>query len=180
MEDTLITLYCLVDDFCKAFSPFWKKHCLGNQINRRCRNTQMSTSEIMTIVIHFHQSGYRPFKQYYLCHVQRHLKSYFSPLVSDQRMVALMKRILLHLSVFLHTLTGEKTGIYFVDSTPIKVCHIKRAKQNRIFRSLASKSKSSVEWFFGFKLHLVINNKGELMAFKLTASTMDDRHPVLE
>ena len=79
---------------------------------------------------------------------------------------------------FIQTLSGEKTGIYFVDSMIMKVCHIKREKQHRVFSDLAKKSKSTISWFFGFKLHLFINDKGEIMAFKLTAANVDDREPV--
>ncbi len=72
----------------------------------------------------------------------------------------------------------QKTGIYFVDSTLLKACHIKREKQNKVFAGIAKKSKSTMGWFFGFKLHIVINDKGELMAFKITKGNVDDREPV--
>ena len=78
----------------------------------------------------------------------------------------------------MQSLTGEQTGIYFVDSTLIKACHIKREKQNRVFKGIAQKGKSTTGWFLGFKLHLVINDKGEIMAFKLTRGNVDDRKPV--
>ena len=82
------------------------------------------------------------------------------------------------LCFFLQCFSGEKTGIYFINSTPIKVCHIKREKQHRVFKGLAQKAKSTIGWFFGFKLHLVINDKGELMAFQITTANVDDRKPV--
>ena len=78
----------------------------------------------------------------------------------------------------MQSLTGEQTGVYFVDSTLIKACHIKREKHNRVFKGMTSKGKSTTGWFFGFKLHLVINDKGEIMAFKLTRGNVDDRKPV--
>ena len=65
-----------------------------------------------------------------------------------------------------------------MDSTLIKVCHIKREKQNKVFKGLAQKGKSTIGWFYGFKLHLVINDKGELIVFKLTAGNVDGRTPV--
>lgn len=178
MEDTLIILFTLVDDFSKEFIPEWEKHLLTQGLIKRRRSCQLSPSEIMTIYIHFHQSHYRDFKNYYTGYVCQYLKHLFPGLVSYNRFVALIKTILVPLCFFLQSFTGEKTGIYFVDSTPIKVCHIKRERQHKVFKGLAEKSKSTIGWFFGFKLHLVINDKGELMAFKLTTGNTDDRKPV--
>lgn len=180
MEDMLILLYCIVDDFCKEFLPEWQKHLITQGVKKRQRESQLSASEIMAIYIHFHQSHYRNFKNYYLYYVCTHLKPLFPELVSYPRFVSLMKSVLVPLCSFVQTLSGEKTGIYFVDSTLIKVCHIKREKQNRVFKGLAKKGKSTMGWFFGFKLHLVINDKGELMAVKLTVGNMDDRKPVID
>ena len=178
MEDTLITLYCLVDEFCQQFLPEWEKHLLESKLVKRHRQGLLSTSEIMTIYIHFHQSHYRDFKNYYIYHVQKHLIHLFPRLVSYQRFVSLIKSIIVPLCSFLQTLRGEETGIYFVDSTIIASRHIKRERQHKVFEGIATKAKSSLGWFFGFKLHLVINDKGELMAFRLTAGNVDDRKPV--
>lgn len=178
MEDNLTALYCLVDDFYKELSPTWKKIMLQSGAKKRNRAGQLSTSEIMTIYIHFHQSHYRDFKNYYINYVSQHLVSLFPRLVCYNRFVALIKSVLVPLCFFLQCFSGEKTGIYFIDSTPIKVCHIKREKQNRVFKGIAQKAKSTVGWFFGFKLHIVINDKGELMAFQITAANTDDRKPV--
>ena len=178
MENTLTTLFVLVDDFCKEFIPAWDKRLLENKLMKRKRTGNLSPSEIMTICIHFHQSHYRTFKHYYNDHVCQHLRYLFPKLVSYERFVTLMKSVLVPLCFFLQSFKGEKTGIYFVDSTLLKACHIKREKQNKIFKGLTEKSRSTMGWFFGFKLHLVINDKGEIMAFKLTAGNVDDRKPV--
>lgn len=178
MEDMLILLFCLVDDFCKEFLPAWEKQLIVQGIKKRRRSTQLSPSEIMAIYIHFHQSHYRDFKNYYIHYVSVHLKPLFPDLVSYPRFVSLIKSVLVPLCCFTQTLSGEETGIYFVDSTSIKVCHIKRERQHHVFKSIAKKGKTTIGWFFGFKLHLIINDKGELMAFKLTAGNVDDRKPV--
>jgi Transposase DDE domain len=178
MEDTLILLFCIVDDFCNGFLPQWNKQMLSYGLKKRNRKHQLSVSEIMTIYIHFHQSHYRDFKNYYLHYVCRHLKPLFPKLVSYERFVVLIKSVLVPLCFFMQSLLGQKTGIYFVDSLIIKACHIKREKQHRVFKDLAKKSRSSIGWFFGFKLHLVINDKGEILAFKLTPANVDDRKPV--
>jgi hypothetical protein len=132
----------------------------------------------MTIVILFHMSGYRNFKDFYLVCVSRELRPYFPKLLSYSRFVQVMEHALMPLAVFLNGIKGEETGIYYVDSTSIKVCHIKREKRHKVFKGLATKGKSSMGWFFGFKLHLVINNLGEIMACKLTKANCDDRKPV--
>jgi len=178
MENNLTVLFCLVDDFCKEFVPYWEKMMLQSSVKKRIRNSQLSPSEIMAIYIHFHQSHYRDFKNYYLNYVCKYLSKTFPHLVSYSRFVVLIKSVLVPLCFFLQSFSGEKTGIYFVDSTLIKSCHIKREKQHRVFKGIAQKAKSTVGWFFGFKLHLVINDKGELMAFQLTAGNVDDRKPV--
>ena len=178
MENTLTSLFVLVDDFCKEFMPEWEKHLLESNLKTRKRSGNLSSSEIMTICINFHQSHYRTFKHYYNHHICKYLRHLFPKLVSYERFVTLMKSVLVPLCFFLQSFKGEETGIYFVDSTLIKVCHIKREKQNKVFKGIAKKARSTIGWFFGFKLHLVINDKGEIMAFKMTAGNVDDREPV--
>ena len=123
MENTLIELYCLVDEFCRSFIPEWKKHLIEYRLLQRNRRSELSPSEIMTIYIHFHQSHYRDFKNYYICHVRNHLSHLFPTLVSYPRFVALIKSVIVPLCFFLQTLKGEETGIYFVDSTLINVSY---------------------------------------------------------
>ena len=73
------------------------------------------------------------------------------------------------MAIFLKTFCLDQcTGISFVDSTPLKVCHIRREHSNKVFNRLAIKGQCSIGWFFGFKLHLIINNRGEILDFMLT------------
>jgi len=180
MSDILTDLYCFVDDFWKIFAPEWEKHLIDNRLKKRKRHSELSISEIMTIIVHFHQSHYRNFKHYYLQNVLLHFKHYFPKAVSYSRFITLMKSAFVPLMFLMHLLKGEKTGVYFTDSTPIRACHIKRSNQNRVFKDLARKAKSTIGWFFGFKLHLVINDKGEIMAFQFTVANIDDRQPTLD
>ncbi len=89
-----------------------------------------------------------------------------------------MPRVLVPLSVYLHTQMGRCTGISFVDSTSLGVCKNPRIHQHRVFRGPAQRGKTTMGWFYGFKLHLVINERGELLAFCLTPGNVDDRQPV--
>jgi hypothetical protein len=132
----------------------------------------------MTIAILFQQSGYRTFKAYYTRHVQQHLRSEFPQLVSYNRFVELLPRVLVPLTVYLHTQLGQCSGISFIDSTALAVCKNARISQHRVFAVDAARGKTSVGWFYGFKLHLVVNDRGELVAFCLTPGNVDDRRPV--
>lgn len=177
---SLDELFCDVDDFCQTFLPQWQQQLLAHGERRRYRAGQLSISEIMTIVIDFHQSSYRNFKHYYLWHVRGHLKAAFPGLVSYARFVTLMKSALIPLCAYLQSRKGQATGLAFIDATSIVVCHNRRIHNHKVFKKLAKRGKTSVGWFYGFKLHLVINDRGELLAFRLTPANVDDRAPVPE
>lgn len=175
---SLEELFCSVDDFCQTFEPQWERQLLGNGLQRRKRSSSLCLSEIMTILIGFHHSCYRNFKAYYLEKVQPQWLFAFPGLVSYHRFVEWMPSALLPLCAYLRSCFGRCTGISFIDSTSLKVCHNRRIKQHRVFENLAARGKTSVDWFFGFKLHLVVNDKGELLNFVLTPGNTDDRTPV--
>lgn len=181
-DDFLISIFCLVDDFCKEFEPGWKGLLLtcstpkGDTRNKRCPN--LSLSEIMSIVIYFHHSKFRTFKDYYNLLVRDSLQKYFPQAPSYSRFISLMKRALFPLFVFLQGVLGKCTGISFIDSTLLTVCHVRRISSHHVFRKMAKRGKTSTGWFFGFKLHLVINERGEILAFMLTTGNVDDRKPV--
>jgi IS5 family transposase len=175
---SLEDLFCAVDDFCQNFEPEWERQLLGNGLLGRKRSRGLCLSEIMTIMISFHQSSYRNFKAYYDKKVQEDWQQAFPGLVSYQRFIEWMPSALLPLCAYLRSCFGNCSGISFMDSTSIKVCHNRRIKQHRVFKDLAARGKTSVDWFFGFKLHVVVNDKGELLNFVLTPGNTDDRTPV--
>lgn len=175
---SLLELFCDVDDFWQAFKEDWHQQLLSTRSIKRVRATAMTTSEIMTIIIHFHQSNYRTFKAYYLKHVSVHLRDEFPRLVSYERFVTLMSRVGVVLMAYLQACMGKCTGISFIDATPLAVCHNKRITRHRVFDGFAARGKTTMGWFYGFKLHLVVNDCGELVAFQLTPGNVDDRKPV--
>lgn len=175
---SLLELFCDVDDFWQAFYPIWKHQLMEDGKVKRIRPTQLSMSEIMTIVICFHQSHYRDFKAYYTAHVSVYWRSAFPDLVSYNRFVELMPRVLIPLLAYMRVRKGGCTGISFVDSTPLQVCHNRRIYRHKVFSGLAERGKTSMGWFFGFKLHLIVNDQGEILAFQLTPGNVDDRKPV--
>lgn len=172
---SLLELFCDVDDFCQQFQRQTAAQLPAQ--HRRVRQSGLCDSEIMTIVIHFHQAGYRNFKTYYLEHVHKHLRAEFPQLVSYSRFVTLMPRVVLLLWTYLVSRMGRCTGISFIDSTALKVCHNRRIARNKVFAGLARRGQSSMGWFYGFKLHLIVNEHGEILSFTLTPGNVDDRKP---
>ncbi len=139
---------------------------------------RLSLREVMTILIHFHQSHCRDFKAYDAQHVCEHVRSEFPTLVSYTRFVALMPSALPAMCLYPHGRFGQATGVAFIDSTPLSVCHNRRIARHRVFAEVATRGKSSLGWFYGFKLHLIVNDQGELLAVQLTPGNIDDRKPV--
>ena len=172
----LVSLFCSVDDFWKKFKPYFEKNQIGNK-STRGPTCKVSMSEIMTILILFHQSNYRTFKYFYFSILQFHRKE-FPNLPSYSRFVSLQKTAFIPLFAYLHEKKGQVTGISFIDSTVIKVCNVKRCYSNRVFKNSAKKGKSTMGWFYGFKLHLIVNEKGEILSFQITAGNVSDIHPV--
>ena len=169
----LTELYCSVDDFWKSFKQEWDKHLIDNDKIKRGPDPELSIPEMMTIVILFHQSNYRTFKHFYE-YVFRYLRGDFPKLISYSRFVYLMKNLFIPLFAYLLNRQGEITGIAFIDSTSIDVCHNKRIARNQVFKGLAKRGKTTSGWFYGFKLHLIINEKGEILAFQLTPGNVAD------
>jgi hypothetical protein len=139
---------------------------------------QLCPSEVMTILIHFHQSHNRTFKAYYTEHVQVHLAKEFPHLVSYPRFVALIAGMMVPLLAYLQSRFGACTGISFIDSTSLEVCDPKQISGHRVFAADAKRGKTSMGWFFGFKQHLTVNDCGERLSCCLTAGNVDDRAPV--
>jgi len=174
---SLLELFCHVDDVCQAFAV-QQRQCLPAHTGQARRQAGLGTSEIMTILIHFHQASYRNFKAYYEQHILKHLRSEFPGAMSYSRFIGLVPRVLGWLWVYALTCCGACTGVSFVDSTVLRACHPRRITRHKVFAGLAARGKSSTGWFFGFKLHLVVNDRGEIVAFHITAGNVDDRQPV--
>lgn len=178
MNNLILPLFVALDDFCNDFQPTFKLKLLESGSLKRQRKSTLQLSEILTIIVHFQQSQYRTFKDFYLKEVCKHLRDEFPNLVSYNRFVELMPSALLPLCAFLQTRKGKTAGIAFIDSLPLAICHNRRIASHKVFSHLAERGKSSVDWFYGFKLHLIINDRGELLAFYLTPGNVDDRKPV--
>ena len=171
-------IFCSIDDFCLEFIPTFNNHLLSNTKNRN-KPSKLSLSEVMTIQVLFHISGFRNFKTFYKGYVCAHLNTWFPDLVSYNRMVELCSKSLVPLAIYLKSrATGKCTGISFIDSTPLRVCHNRRIHSHKVFNGLAQRGQCSIGWFYGFKLHLVTNDMGHVVDFMLTPGNVDDRKPL--
>lgn len=176
--DKITEIFCSIDDFCKEFVPFWQKSLITNG-KKRIRSSKMSLSEVMTIQVLFHLSGYKTFKEFYLGYVSKHLQKEFPDLVSYNRMVELKRDSFIPLAIYLKTFgLAHCTGISFVDSTPLRVCNRRRIHQHKTFIDIAQRGQCSLGWFYGFKLHIVTNDTGGIIDFMITKGNVDDRKPL--
>jgi hypothetical protein len=178
LEDKITEIFVDIDDFCIEFDhqiQYFRLKDPNKPIRKR--KSKLSDSEMMTILVCFHHSNYTNFKAYYTEMVFPHWIHLFPDLVSYERFNQTQHRVIIPLLLYLkqHGL-GCSRGINFIDSTPIIACHIKREKQHKVLKSFATKGKGTMGWFYGFKLHLIINDKGEILSFYLTKANVDDRN----
>jgi transposase len=176
--DSLTELFCLMDDFCRLFEPAWEKRLLNSGNKKRKRRSELSLSELMTLTVLFHQLRFRQFKSFYLCYACRHLRAEFPKLPSYSRCVELMPRCAIPLAALFEALKGQCDGVSIADATSLAVCDNKRIPRHQVFKDNAERGKTSMGWFYGFKLHAIINSKGELIRIKLTPGNIDDRKPM--
>lgn len=171
----LIAIFCEIDDFCNTLDTYTGHYMLTSPMKaKRGPACNLAISEVMTILIMFQNSRVRDFKNFYMGVLCGYYKGYFPKLPCYQRFVNLMQRAIFPLSIFTQLRAGKQTGIYYIDSTCLPVCHIKRSSRHKTFDAIAEYGHTSVGWFFGLKLHLVINNNGALMAFKITGGNRHD------
>src|SRR4051812_40735717 len=202
----IVVVFCQIDDFCRQFEPLWRQHQLEKLPHpidgRRRRPAGLALSETLTLLVWFHLSGYRTFKHFYQGHACQQLRAEFPGLPGYTRMVGLIPSALAPLCAFLNTRLATTRGMglppspwpplcffltprpaptrgtAFIASFPLKGPHNRRIHSHKVFAGLAQRGRSSVDWFFGFKLHFIINDTGELVAVHLTPGQVDDRTPV--
>ena len=180
-NDKIIEIFCVVDDFCKEMIQILDDNSIqsDNSLKKRKRKCKLSDSEVISIMVFFHLKGFRCLKHFYIHYVQKHMKAEFPETVSYNRFVELQSKSVLPMVVFLQSCClGKCSGISFLDSTVLKVCHYKREKQNKVFQGTAAKGRGTMGWFFGFKLHIIINECGEIIDFLITQGNIDDRQPL--
>lgn len=178
-EEILYKMFMEVDEFCKTYDKHVNNQGLAAQVRRPTGpRPGLCASEIMTILLFYHSSGYKCFQYYYESLVQLELASYFPGLVEYPRFLAQIKKVAVPLSVFAQCkcAQGQRTGIYFADSKKLPVCDNRRIHSNKVFKGIAGRGKSSTGWFYGLKLHMIINNLGEIVQFSITAANVSDNN----
>ena len=173
MTVDITALYCCLDDFCNVFAD-WEAHRLIPSPTRRHRSGKLSRSEMLFIMVLFHLSAYKNFKTFYLYGIGCQHRTCFRDLPHYDRFISLIPRLFVPLMVLLHSLSGEETGVYFADASKLAVCHHRRIDRHKVFDGLAARGKTSMGWFFGLKLHFVINHKGQIMALRITPGNTAD------
>jgi hypothetical protein len=173
-----LTIFCEIDDFCREFEPKLNQQLLADGTRQRIKPSKMSKSEVMTILVLFHRSGFRDLKRFYTKLVCKYWQKDFPNLLSYNRFVELQRDSLVLLGAFMQTRLGKCSGISFIDSTKLTVCNNLRIEQNKVFRDVAKRGKTTTGWFYGFKIHLVVSDCGEILAWQITPGNVDDRKPV--
>ncbi len=178
MLDRLVETFCEVDDFCQVFVPQWEAYLIRTGTAPRGPQPGLVVSEIITILLVLHSSRSKYLKSFYQGVMGDVLRQYFPGMPCYERFVTLQKSVFMPLMFFLLSRLGQKTGIYYIDSTALPVCHNRRISRHQTFAGLAARGKTSMGWFFGFKLHLVFNHLNEIVAVKLTPGNVHDGAPV--
>lgn len=180
-SNEITEIFFLVDEYCILFKEKFEKKFLkvDQKTAKKTRNraSVLSNSEVITLLIAFHHSHYRTLKHFYKDYVCVHMRKEFPEVVSYNRFVELQKKAALPLFMFVtSSCLGECTGFSFIDSTKVKVCHDRRIHQHRVFKGIAQRGRTSTGWFYGFKLHIVINDKAEIISFQLTRGNVADNN----
>lgn len=178
LRDKVIEIFVKVDDFCKEIHPILEeKRVQDRKLGKRNRAASLCESELISLMILFHTGQFSNLKSFYVHYAKPHLQDLFPGLTSYNRFVELQPRCAVAFMLFVKMrCLGKTRGINFIDSTHIKVCHNRRINQHRVFAGVAERGQCSIGWFYGFKLHLIINDSGEILSFYLTKGNVDDRN----
>lgn len=175
----LVEMFCQMDDFCQVFEKTLGPHLLPATLSPHSVNKpSLAISEMMCIEVLYHLSGHKCFEYFYRNEVRGgSLESYFPKAPSYTRFVELKPRMLAALICYLHLCSlGAMLGIYYADSTTLSVCRPQRIRSHKVFKDKAERGKTTMGWFYGFKLFIVINGLGELAAAFLTKGNVADNN----
>ena len=178
LRDKVIEIFVKVDDFCKEITPLLEeKRIQDRKSGKRNRKSGLCESEMISLMVLFHSGQFTNLKSFYIHYAKPHLQDLFPGLVSYNRFVELQPKCAVAFMLFVKMCCmGKSRGINFIDSTHLKVCHNRRIHQHKVFNGTAERGQCSIGWFYGFKLHLIINDRGEILAFYLTKGNVDDRN----
>lgn len=176
--EKLIEIYCQADDLCRSFETW----LLANHPELyRPNKGSFSDAEVLTVVICYHLSGFKCFEYYYRQMILIDLADWFPSAPSYSYFLQLQPRVQAQAYFLQQQKAAEaaRTGFYFVDSKKLPVCDNRRIHAHKVFDGFAGHGKSSTGWFYGFKIHLVINQLGEIVAAETTPGNVADNNPQL-
>jgi hypothetical protein len=179
-EILFIKMFIEIDDLYIEYENYVSCRRLesGQKHTRLTRESAISPSEVASIVVAYQLSGYKNFEYYYRHNFEKGISSFFPKAPSYTRFVELITKAcpLIYLWAVYKTKQAQENDIYIIDSKKLQVCHILRAANNKVFKDIASKGKSSTGWFYGLKLHLLINDIGEISRFSITPGNVADNN----
>src|SRR3982751_3548104 len=136
----IVSIFCDIDDFCQHLLTAQYPQLTAGSNQKKQRPRGLTLSEVMTILVFFHASHYRTCKHFYLAHMLGQRRGDFPTLPSYTRFVELIPLTRLPLCAYLQTRKGQPTGIQFIDSLPIRICHHRRIGSHKVFAGLRSDS----------------------------------------
>lgn len=168
-------LFCLIDDFCIQFKPIYFEALKESGVRQRSRQALLELSEVIFLAVWSHLSGFKTFKQF-IVFIQLYHRKAFKYLPCYARINALINQYADAIIAFFEAIRGKakKDHIHFMDSTPLRVCKNMRISRHRTFKEKASRGKSSTGWFYGFKLHLMVNRACEIVSALVTTGKRAD------
>jgi hypothetical protein len=177
MKKDITELFCLIDDFTKYYEEQMKPSQLSAGLRSQKRKTRIPglvSSEIISIILLFQTSPCKNFKYYYNSYAQLY-KPEFPGMPCYARFVALKPRVIHIMATLTQSLLSKKTSLeHFIDATSLAVCSTKRISSHKVMKGLAKIGKTTKGWFYGFKLHIVINTKGEIVDLRFTRGNKAD------
>ena len=175
MKVDITEMFCFIDDFCKFIKAELCKKMLesGIRTRRPTRTPGLTESEIITIILLFHKSPIKNFKYFYKYYLAQY-KPEFPKMPTYEWFVILQQYVLPLLAAMLNCLFVRHDNVAFIDSTPFTVCHDKRRFSHKVCKYISSSGMSSKGWFYGLKLHVLIDRKGNLMNAKFTTGKDSD------
>lgn len=178
-EKFLLELYFDCDEFVKHFESYLSSKGIGEMRKRRCDG--LSIAEIMTILVAYQHSGHSTFQYFYKDYVCVHLRNEFTKLPTYERFVALIPKVAIYQLAWAISISSANTctGISYIDSKKLPVCRNQRIHQHKVFHGIAARGKSSTGWYYGLKIHLIINHLGDIISFALTPANVQDNNPNL-
>lgn len=179
MFKDIILLFCFVDDFCKECEKQMRNYLIENNKKTRkpTRVSGLEMSEIITIILLFYRSNMLNFKVFYK-HLELHHKRDFTKMPTYERFCAIKQKAIPMLMWLFKCILSQGQSEAYIDATALRVSHNKRMNSHKVFKGIAAVGKSTMGWFYGFKLHLVIDLQGNIINARLTKGNCDDRSPV--